>query len=173
MQFEPDDESDESNIDLPYFEDADSSMGIEGHGTNKSISQLKSEVREALGRLGGEVTSIRKGIFESHGGREGYLIRFRFKGHKGKIPVPGLPIKNKETDKKKARVLKQTLYIARNTLQAHYNIKLLSPESSPLLPYLVARDDDTFGELFREHEAVPGYEKQRGQESRILTNREE
>lgn len=153
MEFEPDGELE--TIDVPSFEEARSSKGIRGHRSEKKIKVLKDEVRKAIARLGGGVERFIKGKFHGESVRDGYIVRFNLKGHPGEIKVAALPIEKKRTDYKRDKALKQALFTVRDIFEAQYNLKLLSPGSNPLLPYLLADGGETVAELYESNYRIP------------------
>lgn len=154
MQFIPEESS--QDLEIPYFEDATTEEhGVRGHSTGRSIEQLKADIRAAVGRLGGSVLAVTAGHFQVEPLRYGYVIDFDFKNHPGRLIVAALPIK-KETATKKKNALRQALYTVHSTLEAQYNLLLLSPGSNPLLPYLLVEGGkQTVAELYNERFEVP------------------
>lgn len=136
MAFIPDD--DPTDLKIPYFEDSNNNYGIQGHGTTKSESQLLSEISGALGRLEGMFIRAATGRFEEEGHpvRHGYIIYFTYKGIPGEIKVAGLPLRGKATEARIQKTKNMALYNIRNTLEAQFMMRLLSPGSIPLLQHL-------------------------------------
>lgn len=156
MEFQPDES--EQGFEVPYFEEAKSEDGIKGHRTGKDIQTLKAEIRDAIARLGGGVIGIQRGTFATDPPRTGYVVAFLMGDHEGRLPVASLPIENK-TDRRESQALKQALFTVRDILEAQYNLKLLSPGSNPLLPYLLGDGDRTVSEIYEEEYRIPAMSK--------------
>jgi len=135
VKFIPDEQ--QNNIDIPYFEESSKKYGIQGHGTNKTESQLLSEIASAIGRLGGMYQGADSGTFEFAEGevRYGYSIRFNLAGHNGEIKLAALPIRS-ETPARIRQAKRQALFNLRETLEAQYMMVLLVPGSMPLMEHL-------------------------------------
>lgn len=167
-EFVPEDEELEDeyqDVEVPYFEDASKSKhGIKGKTTSKTLGRLKDEISNAISKLGGSVKRIVRGKFEGKEVRHGFLVEFTLKGANGRMPVAGLPIKKQKTDRKKKQCLKQALYTVRESLEAQYNMKVLTVDSEPLLQYLLIEGQDgseaTLAEKFQSGDALPSGEGQ-------------
>ena len=48
-------------VDVPFYDDVSSEGGWQGQSTTKSIDTLKSEIVQAVSRLGGLVVGFQKG----------------------------------------------------------------------------------------------------------------
>lgn len=133
--FIPDD-MDVKEPTIPWFEDSSQELGIKGHRTNKSIEELKTEIKAAMSKLGGGVTNFLTGRFETTPERYGYEVTFAYGNREGKIEVAALPIK-KDTPSKRKQALKQALYTVREMLEAQFNSRFSTPGAAPLVPYLL------------------------------------
>lgn len=148
-----------ANVEVPYFEDATTELGIKGHTTTKTILALKAQITASMGRLEAGVISMESGKFETNPERIGYQIIFSYYGGEGRMAVAALPLKNKPTEKKKMQSLKQALFSVNAALEAQYLMTLLSPGSAPLMQYmLVPGTDKTFVEVLQEQERLPALE---------------
>ena len=142
-------------IHIPYFEDANADIGIQGHGTHKSVGQLQDEIRTNMGRLGAAVIGFTPGSFPGRTQRYGWRVEFMFGGQRGRIDVAALPIQS-ETAKKKDQAIRQALYNINESVKAQYMLTLLSPGAVPLLPYLlVAGTDKTVSQALQEQYDLP------------------
>ncbi len=62
---------------VPFFDDVTSEGGWQGHSTGKSLETLKSEVMVSMNRLGGLVTALQRGFFQTGPvQREGFRIHY-------------------------------------------------------------------------------------------------
>ncbi len=114
MTFIPDDMEKKEAI-VPWFEDAKAELGIKGHSTSKSLTELEIEIKAALSRLGGGVTSFITGKFDTRPSRIGYEIRFNYGSREGKIEIAALPLK-KWTATRETQSKKQARYSVREML---------------------------------------------------------
>ena len=153
MQFIPDD-MDVKAPQVPWFEDASAELGIKGHATNKSIETLKTEIKAAMSKLGGGVTSFLSGKFETVPPRYAYQINFNYGAREGKIEIAVLPIK-KATPSKRKQALKQALFTVRDMLESQFNSGVLIPGSAPLIPYMIDDKGRTLAEILSETDAIP------------------
>lgn len=153
MAFIPDD-MDKKDVTIPWFEDAKAELGIKGHSTSKSLSELEMEIKAAMARLGGGVTSFITGKFDTLPPRIGYEIRFNYGSREGKIEIAALPIK-KWTATRERQSKKQALYTVRDMLEAEFNSGMLIPGSAPLVPYLLDDGGRTLSEIMHEQAGVP------------------
>lgn len=138
---------------VPFFEDARAEHGVVGQGTEKGIEKLLVEVKANMGLFGGYVTGVTQGKFDNTPPRYGYRIDFVLGDKKGRIDLMGLPMK-KYTKSRKLGVLKQCLYVFNMRLKTEWNLRLLDPNSSPLLPYLLV-DGETLVEKLRQSQNIP------------------
>lgn len=64
-QFIPESEQEKDKSEkVPYIEDVKSKDGIAGHATKRSIEELKSLCREAMGKIGGAIINFQTGRIE-------------------------------------------------------------------------------------------------------------
>ena len=150
---------------VPFFEDARSEDGWHGHTTGKSIDVLKSEINEAVSRLGGMVVNFQRGTFATEQiNREGFQITFIIQGDgrplaRGALDIAALPNKPapaKSYEMRQDRALRMALYMARDILQGLWNLRKLSPGFVPLLPWTLEENSGkTFSQLWAQSLAVP------------------
>lgn len=153
MTFIPDD-MDKKEAIIPWFEDAKAELGIKGHSTSKSLSELEMEIKAAMARLGGGVTSFITGKFDTLPPRIGFEIRFNYGSREGKIEIAALPIK-KWTNTRETQSKKQALYTVREMLEAEFNSGMLVPGSAPLVPFLLDDSGRTLSEVMHEQAGIP------------------
>lgn len=138
-------------LQVPYFEDARSDYAPY-YRSAKTIKTAMNEVIAEMGKLNASITAFTSGKFEVHGQeRCGYVIEFLLRGMPGVIRVAGLPIKvryNAEEKEKKARV--QCLLNVRDWLKAAVTMQVFSPDTSPLLLYLLVDGKRTLAEYTLE-----------------------
>lgn len=153
MDFIPDQLNTE--VEVPFFEDATGEIGIKGHTTQKSMDELKAKIATSLGRLDAQVVSIRRGQFPTSPKRDGFRVNFIYMGNPSRLDVAALPIKGR-SEKKRKQALKQALFSINYALEAQYLLTVLSPGSAPLVPYmLVADTGKTIVEIMRERGDLP------------------
>ena len=148
MEFIPD-ERDELNV--PYFEDASSMLGVIGHSTQRSEQELRIEIERAMAHLGATVSFFQPGKF---GDRYGYRIEFLWRGAKGRIDVAALPLK-KETEGRIKKCKRQALFSVMHKLQGQFNSQLNMPGDVPLVPYMLDASGKTLIEAMRERDELP------------------
>ena len=153
MTFIPDD-MDKKEATVPWFEDAKAELGIKGHSTSKSLDELQMEIKSAMSRLGGGVTSFVTGKFNTLPPRTGYEIRFNYGSREGKIEIAALPLK-KYTTAKEMQSKKQALYTVREMLEAEFNSGMLVPGSAPLIPFLLDDQGHTLAEAMHLQAGIP------------------
>ena len=140
--------------EIPWFEDASSELGVKGHGTRKSIDELKTEIKSAMSKLGGGVTSFISGTYPTVPVRLGFLIEFKYGTREGKIEVAALPMK-KDTPAKRRDALKQALYTVRESLEAQFNSRLNMPGNAPLVGWLLDDQGRTLSEVLAGDAGIP------------------
>ncbi len=153
MTFIPDD-MEKKEAAVPWFEDAKAELGIKGHSTNKSIEELKIEIKSAMSRLGGGVTLFISGKFPTSPARIGYQIQFSYGSREGRIEIAALPLK-KYTSTKETQSKKQALYTVREMLEAEFNSGILVPGSAPLVPFLLDDQGNTLAETMHIQSNIP------------------
>jgi hypothetical protein len=149
MDFVPDERDDGLNI--PYFEDASSVLGVIGHSTQRSEKELRIAIELAMGHLGASVSLFQAGKF---GDRYGYRIEFIWRGARGRIDVAALPLK-KETKGRIKRCKQQALFSVMHKLQGQFNSQLNMPGDVPLVPYMLDTQGRTLIEAMRERDELP------------------
>jgi len=172
MNFIPD--QDQAEIQIPYYEDAHSDDGWQGHATNESAESLRAQISAEIGRLGGTVTRWMKGIFHiNEQERQGIQIAYQVVGlngevFQGRIDVAGLPFKlpyggkkghggyKNAVESKKKKSLTMALYNVREALKAMRILRALSPGYAALIPWLLVGDSEkTIGEAFISGSGLP------------------
>ena len=151
--FIPDD-MDVKEPTIPWFEEATQESGVKGHRTSKGIEELKTEIKSAMSKLGGGVTTFMSGTYNTDPKRYGYQVTFAYGNREGRIEVAALPMK-KETEGKRKQCLKQALFTVRAMLEAQFNAGLLVPGSAPLVPYLLDDQGRTLAEALAASENIP------------------
>jgi hypothetical protein len=133
------------SLKAPYFEDARADFAPY-YRSDKTIKQATNEVIVEIGKLNANVTAFNSGKFQINGQtRFGYEINFLMNGARGVIRVAGLPIKSyMATKEDKVRV--QCLLNVRDWLKAAVTMQVFSPDTSPLMPYLLVDGKRTIAE---------------------------
>ena len=162
-KFIPEDQIDSKMIDnIPFFQEAKSLDGWRGIGTTKSIKTLMAEISAEIARMGGTVSSIVKGRFDTDPERWGYRIEFDLvKGERifpGKIELAALPVKkpkhmNQKTKKgyntRLDKSLRMALYMIREYIAAGRLIGLMDLDHIPLVPWLIPSGSEfTISQIF-------------------------
>src|SRR4030042_4183330 len=138
---------------IPYYEDATSAEGWQGHTTQKTIKALQSEITQAISRLGGLVTGFQKGAFLSaEGKREGFRVHYAVEAADGsqvpgRIDIAALPIR-RESNREKS--LKMVLYMFHIALNGTWFLQQLSPGYSALVPFMLRHGDKTLSQMWTE-----------------------
>lgn len=143
--------------DVPYYEDAQKEDGWQGHTTTKSVDRLKSEVTEAITRLGGFVSGFQMGTFLiGQRERQGFQIHYSLTAADGRF-IPGrldiaaLPVKHRYDTQKKDKSLRMALYMLRIGLDGMWLFQQLSPGYAPLMPFMIANaEGKTVSQLWAE-----------------------
>lgn len=160
MNFIP--EQSKKAADVPYFEDVNSSDGWQGQSTTKSIETLKSEIVQAISRLGGTVQSFQRGKFQiDKYEREGFQVSYFIETSKGKlfngrVDIAALPNKfdqrsRSNIDRRREQSLKMALYMFRNAMDGLWFLQQLSPGYSGLIPWMLQEGSDkTLTQLWSE-----------------------
>lgn len=163
MKFIPDDPID--GLQIPYYEEASSSLGIVGHTTNRTEQELRIEIERYMAHLGAAITGFASGRFgEDDEGpfRHGYVIDFKWEGNPGRIIVAGLPIR-KETVIRIDKAKRHALYSVMLRLQSQFNSQLVMPGDMPLVPYLLNESGQTLMEVVAEQQGFPQLEAPQGE----------
>ena len=151
--------------DVPFFDDVTSAGGWQGHSTSKSIDKLKSEITEAVNRLGGVVSGFQRGTFViGDKRREGFRIFYHIERPdgslvRGRIDVAALPVKEsyrlqRSLEARKQKSLKMALYMLRTALEGTWFLQQLSPGYAPLMPWMLMDGDRTVTQLWSESAAM-------------------
>lgn len=164
MEFIP--ETEDKKIKVPFYDDVKgrSDEGWSGHATGKSFGGLKSEISAALGRLGAMVTGFQRGQFRDEVTglmREAVRIHYTVANEHGElwpgqIDVAALPVDRKSCrdkgsyENKIEKSLCMALYMTLTALQGSWNMRMLSPGYSPLMPWMLAPNSEgkTFSQLW-------------------------
>lgn len=140
-------------LKLPYFEDS-REAGIEGRGTEKSLTALQNEIGGFIAQLGGSLVTWVPGKLDTQPKRYGYRINFNLGGISGRIDVAALPIRS-ETPNKKDRALAQALYFLRDWLGVEVRSAMFRPGSISLAPFLIGSSGLTVIEALVETHQLP------------------
>jgi len=163
MNFIPDQPKNAENV--PFFEDVTSEQGWQGQTTSKSVETLKSEITQAVSRLGGTVVSFQKGVFQivTHS-REGFRVHYHIDSSDGSV-IPGrmdiaaLPCKKPDLSsrsrpgaeqKHREQSLKMALYMLRDAIDGLWFLQQLSPGYAPLMPFMLADKEHTISQLWSD-----------------------
>jgi hypothetical protein len=148
--------------EVPYFDDVKTEDGWQGHTTTKSLDTLKSEIVQAVSRLGGTVTGFQKGRFTIGAkARQGYRVLYTIDSGDGRllpgrIDIAALPVKEVDSnryssyEKRQEKSLKMALYMLRNGFDGLWFLQQLSPGFAPLMPFMLAKNDLTISQLWSE-----------------------
>lgn len=143
-------------IRVPYFEDASRDEGWQGYSTTKTIKKLQAEIGDAIGRLGGIVSSFQRGTFLiDDRNREGFRVHYTIQNPNmqliaGRIDVAALPVRNRRDEYKKDKALRMALYMLREALDGMWFMQQLSPGYAALMPWMLADGDRTVSQLWSE-----------------------
>ena len=155
MNFIP--EQPKSAKTVPYYEDANKVEGWQGYATTKSIERLKSEVTEAITRLGGFVSGFQMGMFMvERQNRQGFQIHYSIatpdgRFIPGRLDIAALPTKHNWDTDKKTKSLRMALYMLRMSLDGMWFFQQLSPGYAPLMPFMIANNEGkTISQLWAE-----------------------
>lgn len=128
---------------IPYFEDASKSAGYGGKYTDKDIRTLRSEVSQAISRLGGTVITFMSGKFidetDPKRVRPGFSITYTQSGPNGvsmpgKIEFAGLPCRNPSNISKSE---KTALWMVARAFEAMFYFEQMAPGYSTLMPFIL------------------------------------
>lgn len=171
MEFIP--EADNKKVSIPYYDDVagKSNKGWSGHTTNKTIDNLESEITVALGRLGAIVTGFQRGHFidENSGHkRQATRIHYTVSNSQGELWPGVIDIASLPVDKDRAqndnsyqiklkKALKMALFMALTAFQGAWNMKILSPGYSPLMPWMVTDTGETFSKRWESSLNTGGF----------------
>lgn len=145
---------------VPNYEDVTSAQGWQGQTTTKSIDTLKSEVSQAISRLGGMVTGFQKGKFQvGEQERQGYRVTYSIDDLHGnmipgRIDIAALPVRKNPFSSYESRCeksLKMALFMLRDSFDGLWFLQKLSPGFAPLMPFMLSgRGDMTISQLWSE-----------------------
>jgi hypothetical protein len=145
-----------SIIHVPYFDDVSRDEGWQGYSTTKPTKKLQAEIGDAIGRLGGIVSSFQRGTFIiDNQTREGYRVHYSIQNPNtrlvlGRIDVAALPVRNKRDETRKDKSLRMALYMLRNALDGMWFMQQLSPGYAALMPWMLADGDRTVSQLWSD-----------------------
>lgn len=186
MDFSPHDFTEKTKT-IPFYEDVTSEGGWSGHTTSKNYQTLKSEIIAGFSNLGATITAWVEGTFSqgTKNPRLGIKIEFiidlgggRFAP--GAFVVAALPAKPPKIHatatqqasykKRQQNSLKMAMFNIVLYLKGMNNLKMLSPGSEPLVPWLlVPGKENTFSEMINAERALPsGEETVEGEFSEIV-----
>jgi len=160
MEFTPK-ENTTNPLDVPFFHEATAEGGWAGQGTGQTIRTLRSQITQAMTRLGATITVFQEGTFGDGGEkpRDGFMVHYTYNGVQGSIKIAALPVKKPDrinaktragyaTRKKKA--MKMALYMFRDYLRGAWYAQQLSPGYLPLIPWMLSPDTGlTVSETFQ------------------------
>lgn len=141
---------------VPYFEDATKAAGYGGYTTEKGIVALKSEVQQAIARLGGTVTGFISGKFidetDPRRTRPGFSISYTQTAPNGallpgRIDFAGLPCRNPANAPKSERM---ALWMVSKAFQAMFYFEQMAPGYSTLMPFMLNDSGATMFEFWGE-----------------------
>lgn len=141
---------------VPFFEDISRDEGWQGYSTTKTVKKLQAEIGDAIGRLGGIVSSFQRGSFQiDDRTREGFRVHYSIQNPamrqvSGRIDIAALPVRNKRDEIKKDKALRMALYMLRNALDGMWFMQQLSPGYAALMPWMLADGDRTVSQLWSE-----------------------
>ena len=151
-EFIPDESGD---LTIPFFEDANNSLGVVGYTTSLSETKLQSKIKQAMADLGGIVTGFQFGMF---GERHAYRIEFIYQGSAGRMDIACLPLR-KETEARLRQTKRHALFSVWKRLEGLFNSMLVSPGDAPLVPYMLNEQGMTMLEWMRDEGRLPALPK--------------
>lgn len=146
---------------VPYFEDATKSEGYGGRSTTKDIRTLRSEVSQAISRLGGTVIDFMAGKFidetDPRRTRPGFSITYTQVSPSGmsmpgRIDFAGLPCRNTSNIPKSE---KTALWMVARAFEAMFYFERMSPGYSTLMPFMLDKDGRTMFEYWTAQLSLP------------------
>jgi hypothetical protein len=139
--------------EVPYYEDARESDGWQGQRTGKTMDVLKSEIGDAVGRLGGFIRFFQQGTFQiGNMKRAGMQLHYTIDGRPARIDIAGLPTRN---DKNREASLKMALFMLRDVFNGLWFLQQLSPGYAALMPFMIADEQGhTVSQLWAESEVM-------------------
>lgn len=164
MEFTPRNE-DGPAMDVPYMDEARAADGWQGQGTTLSYERLKSQIADAISRLGGVVHRFQRGDYVMEGGltRAGLQIHYSLEGPGGamvygRLDVAALPTKRpKQRDRggsifrgRQEKALTMAMYNMAAVLRAQWVLKQLNPGYVPLLPWLLDKKGRTLTQSYAD-----------------------
>lgn len=134
-------ESKDNQIAAPWFEDARANIAPY-YSVKTTLKQAQALATAEFGKLNAIVTAFQPGKFAVNGrDRYGYIIEFIMNNAPGRMTVAGLPMKSYKAVKEN-RVRIQCLLNVRDWLKAAVTMQVFSPDTSPLIPYLLVKGAD-------------------------------
>lgn len=148
-------------LEVPYFEDVTSEQGWKGHTTSKSIGKLKSEVMQAVQRLGGLVVNFQRGTFSIDGKeRVGWKVHYVVERDvemvlPGCMSIAALPVKKDHRKRRSEETrlkgsMKMALYMFRDAMDGLWFLQHLSPGYAPLMPWVLTDGGKTVSQHWLE-----------------------
>lgn len=161
MHFTPDGKASQL-LRVPFAGEARAADGWQGQDTGRSIETLKSDVVQAMARLGGVVHGFQRGSYRiDNQDRAGVLITYSLEAPGGKmvygrLDVAALPVRppardrrfQKILDRRNEQALAMALYNVVQALRAQWVLAQLNPGYVPLMPWLLANKDHTLTEMW-------------------------
>lgn len=162
MDFIPNKEEGPS-LDVPFFGEARAEEGWQGQGTTRSYETLKTDLTRAMLRLGGVIHGIVRGTYTINGlSRPGVRVNYSLEGPTGKMiygrmDFAALPVQEparRRSDwgrtlrRREEESIRMALYNVIQGLRAQWVLKQLNPSYVPLMPWLLADDQQTISEKY-------------------------
>ena len=152
------------DLDIPYHDELRAADGWQGQTTTLSLERLKSEIINALARLGGIVHRFNKGYYEIGGVRRpGVQIIYSVEGPDGRMAygrfdIAAPPVKEPKqssrgdaiTRRREEQSLRTGLYNVVEALKAQWVLKMLNPSYIPLIPWMLVDGERTVNEAYRD-----------------------
>ena len=155
MQFVPEDDG--KQVEVPTYDEVQgkSAEGWTGHTTGLNVIKLKGKIVNALSMLGANVSTFQSGHFiDENSGMKRMAMRINYfvsneagDAWPGVLDIAALPVDQEkaQTDKSYAnkldKSLRMAMYMTLTALQGAWNMKMLSPGYSPLMPWMIASKD--------------------------------
>lgn len=144
---------------VPLYEEARAGDGWVGHTTGKSKAKLLNEVQENIRRLGGIITDMPFGHFDTGDDRQraGYRIQFNIRVNggakiiRGEINVAALPVRFKGHEE---AAIKMLLFMLRDAFRAAWFMQQLSPGYAALMPFLLVDGKRTVTQVWSEQPSI-------------------
>lgn len=147
-------DSKDNAIAAPFFEDARADFAPY-YSSTKNLKTAMNEVAQEMVKLGAFITNFQPGKFTvNKRERLGYVIEFLLNGVTGRLTIAGLPLYS-TTAAKENRVRVQCLLNVRDWLKAAVTMQVFSPDTSPLIPYLLVDGQHTVADYILSKGQLP------------------